>query len=186
MPRHKRYNPRLIDVIFQEEHSQSWKMAGRVTRGWEAIYNVEDRNFGRLKRWIFAIRTPKQRSGNIVVQPVHAPPKRVWAGLDRRSIVFVRATKHPYRSTVYCKVNLADPYFIKTKVGTSRGQRGLLPKWFDYFRPYMRLKNTVTTTAGHDGDAQVVVMDPQDHDRMIRLFIALKAWVLQEGIVVEK
>jgi hypothetical protein len=161
-------------------------MAGRTVRGVEYSYAVKDRNFGRLNGWKYLVRVPDSSRDEIVVQPVSVPGKQVWAGLDRRSIVFVRATKNPHRSKMYCKVNLADPMAERTKVGTRRGERDLLPRWFDYFRPHMRLKNTVTTTAGHDGMAQVVRVGPEDHRRMVRLFFALKVWVLEEGVVIKE
>ena len=44
----------------------------------------------------------------------------------------------------------------------------------------MRLKKTVATTRGHDDQAQVILVDCYDHKLMIRLFFALKVWVLQE------
>jgi hypothetical protein len=47
----------------------------------------------------------------------------------------------------------------------------------------MRLKHTVTTTGGNDGYDQVVFLEATDHERMIRLYFAMRVWVLQEGFV---
>ena len=49
---------------------------------------------------------------------------------------------------------------------------------------YMRVKDTVTTTHGTDGRALVVVVSRDAHDEMIRIFFAMKIWVLQESFVV--
>lgn len=186
MAKKAQYNPRLIDVSFEEERRSTWRGVGSraAVKGTEYSYLVKDRNFDRLNEWKFVVKAPNS-GDDIVVQPSVAPNKKIWAGLDRRSIVLVKATKKLHRDKVYCKANLSDPTGEKNKIGTSRGERNLLPDWFDYFRPYMRLKATVTTTAGTDSKAQVVLIDPDDHEKMIRLFFALKVWVLQEGFVLE-
>lgn len=182
-----KYNPRLVDVIFEDERKATWKRVGShlAVKGNEYSYTVKDRNFDRLNDWKFVVKVANSRNSDIVVQPGGVPNKKIWAGIDRRSIVLVKATKRLHKDKVYCKANLADPTGLKNKIGASRGERNLLPKWFDYFRPYMRLKATVTTTAGTDSKAQVVLIEPDDHERMIRLFFALKVWVLQEGFLLE-
>ena len=38
------------------------------------------------------------------------------------------------------------------------------------------------TTRGTDGNTLAVVIAPDDHAMMIRLFFAMKVWVLKEGI----
>jgi hypothetical protein len=45
----------------------------------------------------------------------------------------------------------------------------------------LRLKNTVITTRGTDGNDQVAVVGVDDYEEMIRLFFALKAWPLRLG-----
>lgn len=184
MAKMKTYDAKLVDVEFEQEQRCSWKMAGHSIQGIEYRYAVEDRNFDRYNRWAFAIRISKSPNGDIVVLPVEIPSKKVWAGLGQRPIVFVKATKHPFRSMRYCKINLADPTGEKNKVGTRWGDRSSFPKWFDYFRPRMRIKNTVATTEGTDGYAQVVLVKSDDHQRMLRLYFALKVWVLEEGFVI--
>jgi hypothetical protein len=183
MTRPKRYEPTKVDVVFQEERRSTWKWDRQTIRGNELIYEVIDRNFDRLNRWIFSVKVPNDE-GQTVVQPQSVPGKKVFAGLERRSIVFRRATKNPHRTQLYCKANLADPTGSKTRLSTRRGERYLLPIWFQYFIRHMRLKHTVTTTAGHDGESQVVLVGRDDYERMIRLFFALRVWVLQEDIVI--
>ena len=46
----------------------------------------------------------------------------------------------------------------------------------------MRLKKNVRPTRGTDGESLVVLVAPDDHAMMIRLFFATKVWVLKEGI----
>ncbi|HEY3353385.1 MAG TPA: hypothetical protein VGQ83_09065 [Polyangia bacterium] len=178
----KMYEPRQVFVSQIEQCLATWRMGGHVTRGTQFTYKVEDDNCERDRRWEFVVRVPRAGSSDVIIQPRAVPNRKAWAGLDRRSIVFVRATKHPHRSKLYCKINVADPTGEQTKVGMHRGERTLLPKWFAYFRPHMRLKDTVTTTEGNDQRAQVVLVDPDDHERMIRLFFALKIWILLEGV----
>jgi hypothetical protein len=46
----------------------------------------------------------------------------------------------------------------------------------------MRRKERVRSTRGTDGNALVVLVNPDDHAMMIRLYFAMKVWVLKEGI----
>ena len=184
MSKQKKYNPLDVEVTLQDERRSSWKWGGRTIRGTEAVYEVVDRNFDRLNNWTFSVRVPTN-GGQIVVQPQSVPGKKVFAGLERRSVIFTKATRNPHRTQLYCKANLADPTGVKNRKSTRRGDRNRLPKWFKYFLPDMRLKQNVTTTAAHDGKAQVVLVSRDDYTRMIRLFFALRVWVLQEGVVID-
>jgi hypothetical protein len=184
MAKKHRYHPLKVNVTLERDQRSSWKWDERTIQGTEHVYNVDDGNFDRLKRWQFAVRVPKE-NGQIIVQPVNVPGKAAFAGLQRRSITFQKATKHPFRSKRYCKLNLADPTGEKNRRSTRRGQRDALPNWFQYFRPHMRLKDTVTTTAARDGKAQVIVVPADDYRRMIRLYFALRVWIMQEGVIVE-
>jgi hypothetical protein len=49
----------------------------------------------------------------------------------------------------------------------------------------MRTKSRVRGTRGTDENALVILVDPDDHALMIRLFFAMKVWVLKEGIELE-
>jgi hypothetical protein len=44
----------------------------------------------------------------------------------------------------------------------------------------MRSKEAVRHTRGTDSDSLVIIVDPDDHQRMVALFLAAKAWVLKE------
>lgn len=178
----EKYQAVSVMIEREEERRASWAWRGRKIKGTEFIYKVLDQNFDRLNKWKFSVRVP-QKPGQIVVQPQIVPGKKAFAQSGRRSITFQKATKHPYRKYAYCKVHLADPSMEKNWCGTTRGDRTRLPLWFTYFRNHMRLKDTVTTTAGNDGCDQVIWIAPNDHERMIRLYFAMRVWVLQENFV---
>jgi len=180
------YKTKKLEIEMVDERNASWRFSDHTVRGTEYVYEVKDTNFSRLNCWTFAVRAPHKVYGDIVVQPLNSPGKRVWAGLDRKAVVLVRAHKNPFRSMVYCKLNLADPSGSQTKRGTKRGDRGALPKWFQPFVWRMRLKNTVTTTQGSDANAQVVLIENDDHKTMLRLYFALKVWVMEENFSIKR
>lgn len=180
----RHYKPLSVIIEYDEDRRASWAWDRRKIKGTEFIYGVLDKNFDRLNKWKFSVKVP-QEAGQVVVQPLIVPGKKAFAEVKRRSIIFQKATRMPHRKNLYCKVHLADPSMERNWVGTTRGDREQFPDWFNYFRPHMRLKKTVTTTAGNDGNDQVVLIKPDDHKRMIRLFFALRVWVLQECIILE-
>src|SRR4030042_167514 len=171
MKTRKKYKSLLVTIEYEEERRASWAWGQRKIKGNEFVYQVLDKNFDRLNKWKFSVKVP-QEIGRVVVQPQIVPGKQVFAEIEQRSIVFQKATKHPYRKYLYCKVHLADPSMEKNWVGMTWGARDQLPPWFNYFRKRMRLKKTVTTTAGNDGYDQVILIGRHDHERMIRLFFA--------------
>jgi hypothetical protein len=181
MARMRRYDPALVEVEHLEDKSASWDWLRRRVRGTECLYEVRDRNYERNNRWVFVVQQPRSDGNPIIVRPRKWPEKAVWERIWRRSIVFNRATKRSYRGKVYCKMTLADPSGVRTKIFVRDVNRKLLPKWFDSFRSAMRRKITVATTKGMDQDHHVVLANPEDHTTMIRLFFALKVWVLNEG-----
>lgn len=181
MARMRRYDPKLVDMEHLEDRSATWDFLRRRVRGTESLYEVRDRNYDRNNRWVFVVQQPGNDKNPIIVRPREWPEKAVWERIWRRSIVFNRAGKPGYRGKVYCKMTLADPTGARTKVFVRNVNRKLLPKWFAQFRPAMRRKITVTTTKGNDQDHYVVLVSPEDHLAMIRLFFALKVWVLNES-----
>lgn len=181
MTRITRYNSSRILVTPISVTRASWQFAGKTVQGHDHLYDVVDTNFRSLNRWLFVVREPSRGAGNIVVQPRQPPGKRVWAGLERRSLVFVRGTRGRYRNSRYCKVSLADPSGIATKRVVGRGRRNGLPRWAKEHRHRMRLKGTVAVTHGNDDKHQVIVVKPEDYATMIKLFFALKVWTLQES-----
>jgi hypothetical protein len=106
-------------------------------------------------------------------------------------VQFQRATKGEARGKRYCKVALAvppsgrateDPRGTRTKDVIRWDQRRQLPRWFEGLERRMRPKERVRSTRGTDGNALVVLVEPDDHTMMIRLYFAMKVWVLREGI----
>ncbi len=187
MGRRKRYDPRRVAISKERELRSAWvSPGGSAVVGTAHLYDVTDRNFDRLNRWVFSVRVPKAPRDRVIVSPLIAPGKIRWAGIERRSVVFVPARRGPYRGWLYCKLNVADPSGERTKIGISRGEKDALPAWFDRFQSHTRLKETVTTTRGTDRRAQVAVVRREAHETMIRLFFALKVWVLHESIQVKR
>lgn len=176
----KRYRISNLQITLANAGRASWQFAGRTVHGHDHLYEVRDLNFPSLNNWTVAVRVPKRGIGSVVVQPRQVPGKRTWAGLDRRSLVFVRATRLPYRDRRYCKISLADPSGVRTKHTLSRGARSHFPHWLKQYQYRIRLKQTVALTKGNDGNALVAVVWPEDYPTMIRLYFALKVWVLEE------
>ncbi|MDB5357260.1 MAG: hypothetical protein JWN24_3713 [Phycisphaerales bacterium] len=183
MPGVKQYNVKNVAIIRQVERRSSWKWNGHAIRGSEITYKVIDYNFDRLNIWMFTVKVPT-KLGQVVIQPQAVPGKKAFSDLQRRSIIFVKATKHPYRRKLYCKAFVADPTGEKNRLGISRGRRNSLPNWFRPLFPSFRLKQTVATTAGTDGESQVILVAPTDYKKMVRVYFALRVWVLQEHVLI--
>jgi len=107
---------------------------------------------------------------------------KAWAELPDRSLTFIRATKGDARGKWYCPVALADPTGVKSRHVVRRDQRDQLPKWFEQLRGRMRVKDKVRNTKGTDSQALVMLVHPDDHATMIRMFFATKVWIMTERI----
>ena len=108
----KIYGPMNVEVDSQETRRSSWKWSNQTISGIEYIYDAIDKNFNRLNRWSLSVRVHQDNS-RIIVQPQTVPGKQVFAGLERRPVVFIKATKNPFRTLLYCKVNLSDPTWYR-------------------------------------------------------------------------
>src|SRR5262245_30287435 len=86
-----------------------WTFAGKAVRGIEHQYDVVDGNQNARNRWRFVVRVPREKDGRIEVRPIATPRHTKYAGLDRRSITFRRATRPGYTRLRYCPLALADP-----------------------------------------------------------------------------
>src|SRR5438093_320234 len=100
--------------------------------------------------------------------------------MDRRAIMFERIRRGRHVGDCYCKVALADPAGERTRLIARVDEKKKLPYWLKPLSPKMRSKESVRHTRGTDRDALVIVVDPDDHQQMISLFLAAKAWVLKE------
>jgi hypothetical protein len=174
-----------VMVMAGEQRPSTWTFGGKAVSGTEQTYIVKDGNFPSRNDWEFVVRMPTDRAGRIEVRPRSTPNVKVWAELPDRSLTFSRATKGEARGKLYCKVALADPTGLKSRRVVRGGQRSDLPPWFDPLRGRMRAKQTVRTTKGNDGEDLVVLIAPDDHESMIRLFFATKVWILKERIALK-
>jgi hypothetical protein len=165
-----------------DTRASTWTFGGESVAGTEQSYSVRDANFPSRNQWEFLVRTPNARDGRIEVRPRTTPNVKVWAELPDRSLTFTRATIGDARGKWYCKVALADPTGKRSRDVVRGDERNELPPWFDTLKGRMRLKQRVRTTKGNDGEDLVVLVGPDDHEAMIRLFFAMKVWVLKERI----
>lgn len=177
-----RYRMDRVTLEPGEQRAATWTFAGEGVVGTEQSYTVIDGNFPSRNRWEFVIRIPKTRGERVEVRPRATPTAKVWAELTDRSLTFSRATRGAARGKWYCTVALADPTGEKSRDVVRGDQRQLLPPWFESVEGRMRVKQNVRTTRGTDGGTLVVLIAPGDHTMMIRLFFAMKVWVLKEGI----
>jgi hypothetical protein len=178
----KMKNYRLDRVLVEqgEAHAAQWTFAGTSMSGTEQWYGVTDGNSPRNNAWEFVLRLPKAAGDRIEVRPRSTPKLKVWEELTDRSLTFMRATMPAARGKRYCLVALADATGEKTKDVVRTDERDRLPRWFDAVSHRFRAKESVRRTKGTDGSALVALVQDDDHEMMIRLFFAMKVWVLKE------
>lgn len=177
-----RYRLDRVTTEAGEKRASTWTFGGDSVAGTEQSYTVRDGNFPSRNQWEFMVRTPSARDGRIEVRPRTTPNVKVWAELPDRSLTFSRATIGDARGKLYCKVALADPTGKRSRDVVRGDERSELPAWFGTLKGRMRLKQRVRTTKGNDGEDLVVLVRADDHEMMIRLFFAMKVWVLKERI----
>jgi hypothetical protein len=182
MASRKRYRLELVTVEQRDSRTATWTFAGEAVSGIEQGYWVTDGNFPTRNTWEFMVRIPKARSGRLEVRPRTTPTVKVWAELTDRSLTFAVATRGEARGRRYCPVALADPTGERSRDVVRGDQRTRLPAWFAPLQGRMRLKQTVRPTRGTDGQSLVVLVAADDHAMMIRLFFAMKVWVLKERV----
>jgi hypothetical protein len=185
MPRYPRYKLANLAIAFLGERPALWTFGGKPVSGTERTYSVVDANFKKGNFWEFLIRIPDKASERIEVRPRAAPPLKVWAGLERRSVTFTKAGRPKYRGWHYCQLSLADPTEERTRDVLRGSDREKLPGWFEEIGSRLRLKDTVRATKGNDADTLVALVRPDEHDLMIGLFFATKVWVLKEGVILD-
>jgi len=181
MSRRSKYRLNRVLVEPGEARAATWTFGGATERGTEQSYQVTDTNFPARNQWEFIVRIPKVTTGRLEVRPRATPTVKVWAELPDRSLTFMRATLGEAKGRRYCQVALADASGERSRAIVRADQRDQLPPWFDSLRGRMRVKEHVKRTKGTDGRALVILVPDRDHAAMIRLFFALKVWVLKEG-----
>jgi hypothetical protein len=198
MASRKRYRLDQVAVGPGEVRRAKWTFAkgGRQSpvKGNEHLYTVTDGNLAGRNKWEFLVRMPDDSDGRVEIRPKTTPPIHTWKALTYRSLQFQKATKGNARGKRYCKVSLAvppagratdDPRGSRTKDVIRGDQRRELPRWFESLQGRMRTKERVRSTRGTDGNTLVILVNPDDHEMMIRLYFAMKVWVLKEGIELE-
>jgi hypothetical protein len=168
----------FVDVVFDESRNAVWKFGGRNVGGVEYIYFVTDRNYLQRNQWSFVVRVPNVSKRYMEVRPILVPNRKIWAGLERRSLQFRRGNLGKYRKKLYAKLAISDVREEKTKVILTE-DGSAFPKWLKVFKPVP--KRRVARTKAHDDGNLVSVIDLENHRDMIRLFLALKPWVLDDG-----
>lgn len=175
-----RYRFEKIQMAPREPRSASWTFAGQPVAGVEYPYALTDRNLSRQNQWEFVVRVPKETKGRIEVRPTRVPDVKAWAGLDRRGLTFMPATRRGYTSYRYCQLSLPAADGTASRHVVHRAEVSRLPYWLRDLKS-LRNKITVTTTRGRDGDTLVVLAPRDDYEAMIRIYVASKAWVLKSG-----
>jgi hypothetical protein len=163
-----------------------WKFRGKGNvRGTRIRYDVTDDTVGRLKKWVFEVRVPDRLNvGNYIeVRPVEHPQRKCWAGIERTTLTFAKATLEGFRGLVYSKISLADPTGLHNTKRVSGCNLDRLPTWMTQFN--LHLKDSVKSTKGTDGESCVAVFAADDYKGMINFYFAVKVWVLKEGFVLE-
>jgi hypothetical protein len=94
--------------------------------------------------------------------------------------MFERVTIGRSSGDCYCKVALADPTGERTRLIARVDEKKRLPYWFRPLRGRMRSKEAVRHTRGTDRESLVITVPADQHQEMIALFLAAKAWVLKE------
>jgi hypothetical protein len=177
----RRYSLERVEAELQTERRSRWKIrTDPPVAGTECVYDVTDGNYSRRNSWEFLVRVPDARNGAIEVRPSVVPNVRAWAGMDRRALMFERVTMGRDRGACYCKVALADSSGERTRLIARVDERHRLPYWFRPLRARMRSKEAIRRTRGTDSKSLVITVPADDHQQMIALFLAAKAWVLKE------
>ena len=171
------YSCENVDVSYVEQHPVFKEFGGTKTRGLSRVFDVIDHNFQSKNRWTFEVFVPSRwmRGDHISVQPIRVPNRKAWSELERRSLQFGKCTLGRWRKLSYGKLAMASNE--KNREYLREGEKP--PRWLKDFA--IKPKRRVATTRGYDGHDLVALVDPQDHAAMIRLFLALKPWVLDAG-----
>jgi hypothetical protein len=180
--KHEPFNASLVKVkLIIPNRDGHWKFQKSQLTGTIYEYEVEDQNFRSFNKWIFEVCVPNKFHSDayILVKPTRHPQKPYWADTERQAVNFAQATTGAYRGQVYAKLNIADVTGKKNKIGITKGKRSLLPVYIRKFS--LRLKKTVASTHGTDGNYQVAITQHYNHRAMIRLFFALKVWVMHDN-----
>jgi hypothetical protein len=169
----------LMEVAFAGTRKKIEDFRGAKTRGSEHEYEVLDRNFQSRNAWRFVVFVPDEwRKGTYIsVRPLTVPNRKIWAGLERRSILVAPCTRQGYRGKGYAQVSVSDLTGEKTRQVLNNDDPR--PEGLEWFK--LRAKERVATSRSSDGHHLTAVFDSDDFSGMVRLFVASRAWTLIEG-----
>jgi len=161
-----------------------WDFMNAVSHGSVHHYLALDANEPMPLPWWFTVHVPRDlRKGSyVLLQALDYPRTKAWTPVARTVINFAKATMPRYRGKLYAKIRLADPMGSQKYDNTTWLHRRALPSYLSGFE--LRAKRLVTTTRGRDGESLVAVLPSDDHEQMIRLYFATKAWPLSRGLPV--
>jgi hypothetical protein len=174
-----RYQLDKLAIVPGERRSATWTFAGSRVSGQEYSYAVTDRNYAQRNRWEFIVRVPHATKDRIEVRPTQVPNDASWASLDRRGLTFMPATRPGYTHYRYCVISFLQTDGRGARRIVHHGDEAKLPPWLRQLHPRLKTKATVRPTKGTDGHALVALVPRDDHERMIGLYMATKAWVLK-------
>ena len=176
-----RYRLERVNLTLKTDRPARWRIREEpLVRGTEFIYEVFDENYAQRNEWEFLVRVPQKKGSSIEVRPSCVPAVKAWTGMDRRALMFERIRRGRNVGDCYCKVALADPAGERTRLIARVDEKARLPYWLKPLKSMMRSKEAVRHTRGTDSDSLVIIVDPDDHQQMVALFLAAKAWVLKE------
>ena len=199
MASRKRYRLDQVAVEPGEVRRAKWTFAkgGRQApvRGNEHLYTVTDGNLAGRNKWEFLVRVPDDSDGRVEVRPridtpdPHlesadlplAPIPEGHQGRGARQAVLPRC-RSPFRPPDARRTIPAEPAPRTSSGATSAA---IFPSGSRALQGRMRTKERVRSTRGTDGNTLVILVNPDDHAMMIRLYFAMKVWVLKEGIELE-
>jgi hypothetical protein len=174
-----RYRLERVSLTLKTDRPARWKIREEpLVRHRVRVPGPE--NYAQRNEWEFLVRVPKKKGSSIEVRPSSVPAVKIWNGMDRRALMFERIRRGRNAGDCYCKVALADPAGERTRLIARVDEKTRLPYWLKALKSKMRSKEAVRHTRGTDRDSLVIIVDPDDHQQMVALFLAAKAWVLKE------
>jgi len=166
-----------IRLLATREHH--WEFSGTLNYGVEHTYEVVDGNVPTANRWEFLLRVPHDAMERTVVKPHRIPSDESYSGLESRALTFTPASAPEYEGELYCEISLADSTGERNRKVARRSEADVLPTWFAGLAGRFRSKADVNPNLKRGGAQLVALVEPDDHETMLKLYMATKPWVLK-------
>jgi hypothetical protein len=91
--KHKPFSASLVKTkLINSNRDGYWRFQKSRVTGTIYEYEVEDKNFDPLYKWVFEVCVPNkfQSDAYTFVKPTRHPQKSYWAGTERQTINFAR------------------------------------------------------------------------------------------------